>query len=146
MKSDKTTEGKRLYERARDELIALRRSNSEIYDRALMTLSSALLVASLSFIGKLVPLKTANYLIVLHFSWICFGLTIISTITSFIYGQLAIKTLLNAAERYYLYDEQGSYDVSLVVEKRLMCINSLSGIVFILGIIFSILFVIINTS
>ena len=145
MELGKDVESTRLYESTRAELISLRQSSLELYNRALITLSSILLIASLSFITNTVPLENALYKIILHISWTFFSFTIVVIIVSFIHGQIAIKKLLIAAKNYYLLEDEESYQVSVKNEKLQLFFHSISGISFIIGLILLILFVIINT-
>ena len=141
----KEVDARRLYERSRDELLALKRANAEVYDRSIMTLSSFLLAASLSFIREIVPLQNAKFIFIIQGSWICFGLSIISTIISFMYGQAAISLLLKTAENYYLNHDHEAYIISQKTEKKLVLVSLMSGTFFVMGAAMSIIFVIVNT-
>ncbi len=133
-----------LYDKTREELLTQQRSNAETYDRSLLTLSSGLLGISLAFIKDVVPLAHAEYKWLLFLSWSGFALTIILTISSIIYGQYKIRKLLDLAERYYLNKEATARDESARISKKIDRFNIWSGSVFILAILFSISFVILN--
>ena len=123
----------RLYERTRDELVASTRSNSASYDRALLTLSSAFLGGSLAFVGQVVDFDSASLKCALYVAWALFVVTILITITSFIYGLLKFQPLLDAAERYYLQQNKEAWKTSLTVQRAVNRYIIASGISFILG-------------
>lgn len=137
-------ERQRLYERTRDELAATARSISELYDRALLTLSSAFLGGSLAFIGQVVDLPTANAKWLLYLAWLLFAVTIVSTLVSFIYGLHTLQPLRDAAERYYIKQDQEAWKVSEQVQRVILRYVVACGISFFLGIIFLSAFVVTN--
>ena len=57
-----------IFDSFRDELYKRQLSNSEAYDKAILSLSSAGLAISLSFIKFIVPLEQAKYICVLEIS------------------------------------------------------------------------------
>jgi hypothetical protein len=115
--NDDLKERLRLYERTRDGLDASGRAISGDYDRALLTLSSAFLGGSLALTNQVVPLNAATNKWMLYGAWGFLGLTIILTLVSFIYGLLTLQTLRDAAERYYIKQEQDAQKVSVRVQK-----------------------------
>ena len=54
------------------------------FDRAILTLSSALLALSIAFVKDIVPIEQISLPGLLVASWILFGVSILSTLTSFI--------------------------------------------------------------
>jgi hypothetical protein len=142
MTADKTEEErKRIYVSTRQDLLNRNLSNSEKYDNAILTLSTGVLGISMAFIKDIVPLNRADYVPLLKISWCLFGAAIISTLTSFLVSQLAIKRQLEYAEKYYL-DSQEEY---LNKKNRPAAwtdyINYVSGGFFVAGIIATVLFV-----
>lgn len=95
-------EREELYRDTRDDLLKRQLSNSENFDKAILTLSTAALGISLTFTKYVVPLQSAAYLWTLRLSWVLFTLAIISTLCSFLLSQCGIKTQLRHAEKYYL--------------------------------------------
>lgn len=134
----------RLYERTRDELAASTRSASESYDRALLTLSSAFLGGSLAFIKGLIPLEKAVVKWTLYAAWLCFALTIVLTLWSFVYGLFGYKKLRDAADRYYLRGEQDAWKVSETIEREVHHYVVACGVSFIAGIVLLVAFVLVN--
>ncbi len=138
-------DSKRLYESTKQELVSKQMSNSQSYDNALLSLSSAFLALSVAFIKDIVPLDHAVYLLVLYFSWAFFTLTVVTTITSFIYGQHGIKRLINAAKDFYINDNQDAQKVAVKVGRNIDRFNLSAVVFFILAVLFTTTFVIINT-
>ena len=66
-------------------------SNSQMLDKALLSLSSAGLGVSLAFIKNVVSLDEATNLYFLHWSWGAFVGTIIFTLVSFITSQYGLE-------------------------------------------------------
>ena len=137
-------ERQRLYERTRDELAATARSTSESYDRALLTLSSAFLGGSLAFVGQIVDLSTASAKWLLYLAWLLFALTMILTLASFIYGLHTLQPLRDAAERYYIRQDQEAWKVSECVQRVVLRYVVACGVSFLLGVVLLGAFVVIN--
>ena len=93
------------YLKERDELLKRQLSNSQLFDKAILTLSSAGLGFSLAFIRKGVSLDEATQVYLLYFSWGLFFLAIASTLISFFTSQRAISKQLEFNEGYYLGNE-----------------------------------------
>ena len=121
-------------------------SNSETYDRALLTLSSVLLGLSLTFTQNVVPLFSASYLWLLIISWSLFALTIIIVIASFIFCQHSFKRLKDGAVKYYLEGDTSTNELSEEISATIRKINTLSGVTFIAAVILFTVFVGINVN
>jgi len=137
-------ERKILYARTRDDLLARNLSNSEKYDNAILTLSTGLLGLSLAFIKDIVPLAQSHYVFLLIMSWCAFGASIVSTLVSFALSQRGIERQLEYAGKYYLEELEEFLDKKNRPKQWTDFVNYLSGILFIVGIITTILFVSLN--
>ena len=137
---------KELYEKTKNELLEKQMSNSETYDKALLSLSSAFLGLSITFTKDIVPINEAICTSLIYYSWVLFAFTIIITISSFIYGQKAIPKLIVAARQFYIDENDGAYKVSETHSKRIELFNTTSGITFICAILLTITFVLTNSS
>ena len=144
--NDDTSETRqRLFEQTKAELNAQQLANATSFDTAVLTLSSAFLALSVTFIKDVVsPIATANWLPLLYVSWFSFCGAIISTVCSFTIGQHGYKTLRDAAERYYIKGERSAFSVSVVISRRIECANILSGALFVIGVIAVLFFVFLN--
>lgn len=93
------------YYRAREDLLRRLLSNNENFDRAILTLSSAILAASLAWISHL---RDACCQPVLVASWAFLMIAIGSTLVSFFVSQTGIRQQLEGAKRYFLEgDDEG---------------------------------------
>lgn len=130
-----------LYAETRKDLLTRQLSNSEKFDGAILTLSTAALGFSLAFIKDVVLLSEAQEIWTLKASWWIFGVTIVSTLFSFITSQHGIKKQLDYAEKYYLKFE-GKYltkkNVPAIITDYL---NYASALLFILALSLTIFFV-----
>ena len=66
-------------------------SNSQVLDKAILSLSSAGFGVSLAFIKNVVPLDKATNLYLLHFSWGAFVGAIVFTLISFLTSQYGLE-------------------------------------------------------
>ncbi len=81
-------------------------SNVENLDKAILSLSSAGLGLSLVFIRNVVKLAEASHVWLLHLSWLMFVLAIISTLSSYLFGQRALDKQREFNEKYYLEGDE----------------------------------------
>jgi len=137
-------ERKKIYSETRKELLARELSNSEAFDKAILSLSSALLGISLAFIKDIIRAGAACNKEFLYYSWYLFASAIVLTLISFMMSNLGIKRQLKYAQRYYL-DGKAEYLKKSNIYARLTDLaNILSGISFILAIAFTVRFVTLN--
>jgi hypothetical protein len=136
------TERLKLYVDCRNDLFKRQLSNSENFDRSILSLSIGLLAVSVAFIKPAAP--AAQHIAVLGWSWVALGAAIGSTMASFMTSQAAIDRQLDHAEKYYL---QGQDDF-LTKPNRLGAatswLNRLAGFAFLLGVALTIWFAIVN--
>lgn len=137
-------ERKRIYESLRDHISKSQLSNSENFDKEILTLASAFLGASLSFINKIVPLNKSWYFWQLSMGYTFLLLAIISTIISFLVSQCGLKLQLNYAENYYLKFREEYLTKKNKWAAFTVYLSYASASFFILGIIFLALFIILN--
>ena len=103
-----------LYIKEEEDLSKRELSNVENLDKAILSLSSAGLGLSLVFIKNVVKLVAANYMWILHLSWLMFVLAITSTLLSYLFGQRALDRQREFNEQYYLEgDEDAGQKISL---------------------------------
>ncbi len=72
-----------LYDKFRDDLLKRQLSNTENYDKSILTLSSAGLAISLTFLKTVVPLENAEYIWLVQFSWVFFLLSILLSLVAY---------------------------------------------------------------
>jgi hypothetical protein len=90
-----------LFSELKTELFKRQLSNSENFDKAILTYASGALALSLAFLKDFVPLAGAC-------SWMLFALCITITVASYLMSQLGIKRQLRLAERYYLEKDESA--------------------------------------
>ena len=129
------------YSKFRDDLLKRQLSNNENYDRAILTLSTAALGLTVSFIRDL---QQPTYRGLLIAAWFFLVLAIIAIISSYPISQKAIDKQLEFAERYYIQDDESAADAK---NHLAVCHDNLvtfAGISFVAGIIFTLVFFGIN--
>jgi hypothetical protein len=133
----------RLHTSARSELLDRQFSNSEAYDKAILTLSSGFLALSLSFIKEILPAGSITWTGLLYASWVLLALAIISTVISFRVSNAAIEGQLGQAQRYYQEKDENAYTKSKL-SRSVDWLNNVSGGLFIFGVVLTVVFVILN--
>jgi hypothetical protein len=134
----------RIYSETRRDLLTRELSNSEAYDKAIISLSSALLGISLAFIKDIIRSGAACNKEFLYYSWYLFASAIVLTIISFIMSNLGIKRQLKYAQRYYLEGKAEYLKKSNIFAKLTDLTNILAGISFVLAIVLTVMFVTLN--
>ncbi len=133
-----------IHDKFREELLKRQLSNSEGYDKAILSLSSAGLALSLTAIRFVVPLENASYLWAIKISWILFLLTVISSLVAYLIGNKAIDKQLEIAEDYYLKGLASAQTARNQYQRINNILNSLTGIFFSIAISLVVIFVILN--
>ena len=119
-------------------------SNTELYDKGIMAISTVLLAVSMIFTPSLVPLNSFEQVYLLPTSWFSLYLAIISVIISFPLGNIALRVELEKSYRFYMEnDEEAIVDLSTEATINTI-VNKLSGVFFIIGLFLLILFYSIN--
>ena len=137
-------ERRKLHDALRDELFRRQLSNSQILDRSILSLSSAGLGLSSIFVRSLVPLAEAACRCLLYFSWILFGLAIISTLVSFFVSQSGIKKQLELNQQYYLEKKEEVINQRNLWDEATFCLSYISVIAYTFAAFFMVLFIALN--
>lgn len=133
-----------LHDSSREDLLKRQLSNSENYDKAILSLSSAGLALSLTVIKFVIPLDKATNLLALKLSWGLFLITIISSVLAFLVGNKAISKQLTIQEDYYIKCLRKAQTESNNYSKANSIINIITGVAFACAISSVIYFVIVN--
>ena len=121
----------------RDLLQELSVKSQEQYDKTVITLSTGALGLSFAFIKDVVDIKVASNIYFLTGSWICFTLSVLSVLLSF----LASKHALDQA----IIEEDNKEKITINRADLITTIlNRLSAAFFIVGLVFMIVFVKLN--
>ncbi|WP_413725268.1 hypothetical protein [Sodalis sp. RH16] len=121
-------------------------SNTDNYDKNILTLSSAGLAISLTLLKDIASKEGPFWVFFLYMSWVFFGLAILSTISSFLISNKALVKQLAIAERYYLDGDLNAFSEKNKWAQFTSLVNWFSGGFFILAIISVILFGALNFS
>lgn len=130
-----------IYQKTREDILKRQLSNNENFDRAILTLSSAGLALSVTF------LKGSDHQVhfwILIASWICFVLAIVVTIISYQTSQRGLMKLLSQSERYHLHgDESVLKERNRFAEWTERC-AVISAIAFVLAIVLLLIYFALN--
>lgn len=137
---------RQLYDETYGELVKKQMSNSENFDKAILTLSSSGLGLSLAFIKDFVPMESASAKPMLLFSWLMFTAAILSTVGSYHTSQEAIDVQLKTAEDYYIREDAGALQRENPFASATLRLNKAAGIAFTIAIALTMLFVTYNLS
>ena len=133
-----------MYETLKNELYERQLSNSESFDKSILSLSSAGLVISISFIKDIVPIELASGLLYLKMSWVLFCAAIISTILSLMSSQLGIDKQLTIAREYYIEKNDDAISKKNIYSKITNWLNWSSGTAFVCSILLMVIFAMFN--
>jgi hypothetical protein len=135
---------KRLYDTTKAELVAGQRANAEQFDRAVLTLSTAFLAISMSFLKDIVPAQQMIWPWLLYASWVIFAFTIVLTLLGMLYGQRILKALMTSAFEYYIEKNEEAYSASEQLPRRIDFINIAVGVLFSMAVALTVGFVVTN--
>lgn len=133
-----------IYDSFRDELLKRQLSNTENYDKSILTLSSAGLAISLTFLKLLVPISEAQELWLMKTAWVCFLLSILLSLIAYLVSNAAITKQLEIAEDYYVNSYQSAFNKKNVLSHLNNWLNKIVGLFFAAAITTIVVFVIIN--
>ena len=137
-------ERRALHGKAREHLLKCQLSNSENYDRAILTLSTASLGLSVTFIKNMVEIDQAACLWLLETSWVLFGIAIVTTVLSFQLSQRSIDFEFNRLNKYYLEKDDKAFGIPNVNGDRTKQAGYVSGITFVIALFTLMLFICLN--
>ncbi|MBI1424874.1 MAG: hypothetical protein GC149_15615 [Gammaproteobacteria bacterium] len=103
-------EANKIFESFRNELLKRELSNTESYDKSILTLSAAALGLSLSAIRLIVPLETAKYICLIKLGWALLLISIATSLSAYLMSNKAITVQLKNAEDYYVKGIEGAFN------------------------------------
>lgn len=146
--SESATSANQLFHRLQEDIWKRQLSNCQERDRAVLTMATAMLAISLTFIDKVVTISNAIQLPVLYLAWSGFVITIILTLSSFHVSQGGLERQLELGRKYYLENDQDAYEHQKKGGNRGKTwterLNWLSSVVFVLAVMFLVAFIGIN--
>jgi len=137
----------KVYLEERKSLIEAELEQSRLFDRAILTLSAGAFGLSLAFIRKIAPSIKMGSQFLLISSWICFSLSILSTLVSFLTSQSACSRQREILESEYFNHNKEKDKNNFKKNKPAIWtkkLNIISIVTFILGVVFLAIFSMIN--
>ncbi len=134
----------KLYNEHMAEIARREMLSSEQFDKAILTLSSAGLGASLTFLADVVSFKEATWIWALYLSWIAFVVAIASTMSSFLSSSKALDYQKGIAKEYYLDDVDDAYSKVNPWNSLTKVLNRLSTLAFVVALVTTLIFVVHN--
>jgi hypothetical protein len=119
-------------------------SNSENFDKAIITLASSGLAVSLSFLKDFVPIERAELSWLLYLSWFLFTCSITTTLISFYVSNLAQFQAIENCRKHILSTNHAEELPEAKASKYIAWFNNTSGIAFILALTSTVFFVSVN--
>lgn len=136
-----------MYDRLRDDLLKRDLSNTENYDRSILTLSSAGLGLSISAIHLGGPnIKAASYIWLIWGGWTLFFFSIVTSLSAYLVGSKAIAVQLANAYDYYKKGQEDAFTRSNAFIRFNKALNISTGVLFVFALGATILFVSLNLS
>ena len=135
-----------IHDKFRDDLLKRQLSNTENYDKTILTLSSSGLAISLTFLNFIIPRGSANFIWIIQASWVCFLLSIVFSLIAYHVSNKAIDSYLVIAEDYYTHGDGTAFNRRVLPSIINTWINHIVGILFCVAITGVVAFVIVNLS
>ena len=137
-------ERERLYAEYRTELLKRQLSNSENFDRSVLSLSSGLLAASIAFIKPAPGAPGIGHWALLACSWVALAVAIAFTMLSFLVSQRAIDRQLNFATWYYLDKHDDALNAPNKAADWTLRLNWFASVAFGIGVVLTVWFGIVS--
>jgi len=134
------------YEIARKETLDTQSSNAEAHDRAILTLSSAFLALSVSFLHDGFKDHPPTFSCFLYLSWFLFTAAIIITVFSYSYSQRTVDYKLSTLQTFFKEPKEQAKINGEITRMRTNegRMNDFASGAFIFAVVFTVLFVTIN--
>lgn len=141
-KFEPSEERRSLYDKYWAEAQTRQRSSSENFDKSILTYSSSGLAISLAFLKDFVPIgRIVVWPELLYLSWACFVLATGLTISSFLVSYRAQELSVEYAEKYLINGKDEFYNKKTWRDTFIKWSNMISGVAFVVALIFTSLFV-----
>jgi hypothetical protein len=134
------------YKSYRESLVLGRRAAHHEYDKAVLALSGAGLVLSITFIKDVVPIDRVVDLPILYVSWWLFAVSMVSTVISFLVGQLAFDYQIRLTDEYYVNKDEAAYSRRNTFALATRCLNVISCTGLVSALLLTVLFASFNLS
>ena len=133
----------KVYLDERAKLIQSQAEETHKFDKAILTLAAGAFGFSLAFIKEIVPeIKNGTFIWLLT-SWVGFGLSLLSTLISFLVSQIACRKQIKIVEKEF-FGEEKKMGHKNKAARWTFGLNIASITAFILGVILLVVFVSVN--
>ena len=116
----------------RNQIVELRQKAIEQYEKTLLTLSTGALALSVVFVKDIFKGNLESTSSFLHLAWACWILSVTLSLISFFISQLAYSKALSQIDDDLIYKEKPGGKYTGMIFR----LNTLNGLVFLLGMIF----------
>lgn len=140
LSDEEITQRRQMFDKYREDLLARELSNSQAYDKAILTLSSAGFAISVTAIELVTTLKNSDYAYLIIISWWLFFITILISISTFLIGNAAINKQINFAREYYIEAFVDAAQKTSWLVSLNSILNILAGLTFLSAIAVTIVF------
>lgn len=123
----------KIYFEERKSLVEAKREQSQLFDKAILTLAGGALGLSLTFIKEIISSHKPVQIYWLILAWICFIVSMLSTLISFLTSQCACSTQIEILEESYFNDTNKKSENNKIAAKWTNCLNWISILTFIMG-------------
>ena len=145
MDEDHELKGRReLLDRRYQDLSERQLSNTQSYDRTILTLSSTLLGFSIAAVRFIAPVDAIVAPCLIVVAWSLLGLTVVLSIIAFLVSNNALDKQMEYAERYYEKNEEEYFNKKSGWDTANDFLNLGSGVSFLSATVLIIIFVSIN--
>ena len=131
-----------IYLDERKSLFNSKYESSRSFDRAILTLAAGALGLSITFIKQIAPCPKSNTHAFIILSWICFGLSILSTLISFLTSQKACERQIKILEDIFV--KHSNNFKTNIYSRWTARLNFTSIALFIVGVILLLIFSALN--
>lgn len=133
-----------LFDKFRDDLLKRELSNTENYDKAILTLSSASLGFSLTAVKFIVPIATATHKWLLISGWFLLVLSVIFSLAAYLISNRAILIQLENAREYYKKGVEDAFTKKNIFISLNSFLNQATGLMLAVAITIIVVFISIN--
>ena len=133
-----------LFDKFRDDLLKRELSNTENYDKAILTLSSASLGFSLTAVKFIVPITTAIHKWLLISGWFLLVLSVIFSLAAYLISNKAILIQLENAREYYKKGIEDAFTKKNIFISLNSFLNQATGLMLAVAITIIVVFISIN--
>lgn len=138
-----------MFQRLQEDIWKRQLSNCQERDRAVLTMATAMLGISVTFIDKVVNVVDASHIWILVTAWAGFISAIVTTLWSFHASQIGLERQLELGRRYYIDEDESAISESNNKrgnwEKFLTDrLNLISSVSFVIAVVLLVVFIAVN--